>query len=467
VPESKHRKKQRQKRPGKGRKPTGLSVRARFGDRDLKAFLMKEVDDLRAGKSVEVSISEDELHRNPPDLSAAFRLYDATVPVGDDPDKARYGGYVKEIEQGQRGWWTMRSNNLAHLADHITGGIVVRNVPVPEIFWSTMRGAGMPPDKLRVHDWTPPPPEPILVVVPVAGLAPIGTLAAGSIHITTDRSVLEPFESLEHAQLKPQFVDAELWAVMTIIARTLFDAEQQAVRFFERVVGRLALAARYSSAELPNGELRGFQRKQLLERIRLVHIAGVRGMRTGRLWLRGYAHARAVEPTEAAILTGVAEYIGASDQRVDDAIVAWRRATAEEDPAVSVVALGEAIEFYAATTKVPKLFTKAELGQLQKLIPNELAEDKAARVALMIDRLNEPPLSARLRTALDNDRVRYSGAEFDLLVEIRGLRNKILHGKERELPSEEQLNQALGLVNRMLLFRLKRLREVSAATSSE
>lgn len=461
MAESKHRRKRKAKnRRSRTTKPTGVSVRARFGGRDLKAILIQDVDDLKAGRSVEVAISESELHRDPPDLSAPFRLYDPTAPPGDDPEKARYGGYVTEIEHGRPGWWTLRSNNMAHLGDHLTGGIVVRNVPVPEIFWSTMRSAGFPAAKVRVHGWNPPL-EPILVVVPVAGLAPIGTLAAGVITITADRSVLEPFESLKHDQLTSRFAGADLWAVMTTSAQTLFEAEQQAVRIFERVTGRLALAARYCSAELPNGDLRAFRRKQLLERISLVDIAGVRGLRTGRMWLRGYAHPRVVEPTEAAILTGVADYIGAADQRVDDAIAAWRRATSEEDPAVSVVALGEAIEFYAAAVKVPRLFTKAELATLRTRVPADLTADKAARVKLMIDSLNEPPLTTRLRTALESDRVRFSEVEFDLLVEIRRIRNKILHGKERELPAEEHLSQAFSLVNRMLLFRLKRLREAT------
>lgn len=462
MPQSKHRKKPKdQKRVRKTSKPAGQNVRASFGDRELQAIVINQADDRKTGKSIEIAISEAELHRDPPDLSAQFRVYDASSG-GNATDHARYGGYVTDVERGSRGWWKLRSNNMAHLGDHLTGGIVVRNVSVPEVFWSTLRGAGFPPDKIRVGGWKPSI-EPILVVVPLDGLAPIGTLEAGAITITTDRSVLEPFGSLDHAELMPLFLGAELWAVMTITSRTLFEAEQQAVRHFERVVGRLALAARYSSVELPNGELRPFRRKQLLERIRLVQIAGVRGLRTGRTWLRGYAHPRVIEPTEAGVLNGVADYIGASDQRIDDAIAAWRRATSEEDPAVSIVALAEAIEFYAASVKVPALFTKSELAKLRELLPEQLSEDKTARVRQMIDGLNEPPLTKRLRAALDQDEVRYSKAEFELLVEIRGMRNRILHGNERAVPTEEQLNQAFSLVDRMLLFRLKRLREASGA----
>lgn len=122
---------------------------------------------------------------------------------------------------------------------------------------------------------------------------------------------------------------------------------------------------------------------------------------------------------------------------------------------MAVVALAEAIEFYAAGVKIPPLFTRVELDSLRAARPTRLADKKVERIRLMIDRLNDPPATARLRAALVADGVRFSEAEFGLLVVIRGLRNKILHGQERELPSEDDLAQALSLLNRMLLFRLR------------
>jgi len=314
-----------------------------------------------------------------------------------------------------------------------------------------------------MHGWNPPR-ESMVVAVPITGMEPVGELEAGQIGLTQDPEVPKLWAELSHGEIKEPFEAAGFWAVMRLEASTLFEAEQYAVRNFERVIGRLALAARYASAELPNGELRAYQRRRRLEQIRLMPIAGVHGLRTRRTWLRGFAHPRTVHAIDSSVLTGVADYIGAGDRRIDEAIAAWRRACAEEDPAVAVVALAEAIEFYAAGVKVPPLFTKAELDSLRGAVPMDLADEKTARVRLMIDRLNEPPATTRLRAALVADGVRLSESEFELLGVIRALRNKILHGKERELPSEDQLTQALSLVNRMLLFRLRANRTTASST---
>lgn len=423
-----------------------------MGDRCLEGILTNETSEQAKGESVEVAIRASELHRDPPDLTTQLRLYSRAEEA--PATEPRYGGFLTELEAGKDGWWIVRSNNLAHLGDHLSAGITAKRVPPMELFWSTMRGAGMPPERLHMHGWRPPR-EPMIVALPITGIQPIGELQAGQVRLTKDPEVPKLWAELSHDEVKEPFESAGFWAVMRVEANTLFDAEQTAVRHFERVIDRLALAAHYASAELPNGELRPYQRQRQLEQIRLVSVAGVHGLKTRRTWLRGYAHPRAVQSIDSAVLTGVADYIGSGAPRIDEAVAAWRRACTEDDPAVAVVALAEAIEFYAAGVKIPPLFTRVELDSLRAAIPTRLADKKVERIRLMIDRLNDPPATARLRAALVADGVRFSEAEFGLLVVIRGLRNKILHGQERELPSEDDLAQALSLVNRMLLFRLR------------
>lgn len=434
----------------------GEEVRICFGGRCLDAILTSEASDALGSRSIELHVAESELHRDPPDLTVPFQVYDLPMEQPPDPEGARFGGYVMDLEPAEGSWWAIRSNNLAHLRELRTGGITSKRMAPMELMWTTMRGAGYPPDRLRFHGWNPPT-ERMIVVVPVEGAEPVGEMDTGTFGLTVDPSVPKLFEDLHHDELMAPFVATGFWAVGAVTSATMFEAEQAAVQEFVRILDRLAVAARYALAELPTGEVRPFRRAHQLEQIRLRPIAGVKGLGSGRMYVRGTEQPRADERVGPSVLTGVGAYIGTSHRRLDHAISAWRRATSEDDPSVAAALLSEAIEAYTAGVKVPKLFSDEDLGALRKALPSGLSVLKSERVGKLIDALNEPPVLMRLREALRRDKVIYTEEEFRLLVTIRGLRNKIVHGQARKLPSEEQMSQALSVVNRMLLFRMRRL----------
>ncbi len=88
---------------------------------------------------------------------------------------------------------------------------------------------------------------------------------------------------------------------------------------------------------------------------------------------------------------------------------------------------------------------------------NELEGEKAERVSDILGRINEPPLMARLRTALEEDGVPYNDDELALLQRLRRARNDLVHGRSRVPPSETDLRYAIAIVNRMLVYRMNRL----------
>jgi hypothetical protein len=289
----------------------------------------------------------------------------------------------------------------------------------------------------------------MLVVVPVEGMAGLkGLDASDTISLTPDTEVVKPFDGLGPPELQEAFTGADHWAVGIFEATTMYDAERLGVYVFERVIRRLALAARYTSAETPDGTLRAFHRTRLLEQLQLRPIAGVMGTVSKRTWLRGYQMMRAEAVLDPGVLEALGAFIGAPDPRTDEAIAAWRRAALEPDPSVAVVALAEAIEFYAAETKVPKLFSAAELAAIREGATASVGDERRQRVIDMVGKLKEPSLNMRLRAAMDAVGVRYTDAEFALLARLRGLRNRILHGQERKLPTDDEVRQALALVNR-------------------
>lgn len=137
MPESRRR---RSKKPSRARRtaPQGLPVQVRFGARYLDGILTSESSGQAKGESVEVALHATELHRDPPDMTAPMQLYTRVDGVAKDP---RYGGYLTELEAGKDCWWIVRSNNLAHLGDHLTGGITTKRVPPIELLWGVLRAS--------------------------------------------------------------------------------------------------------------------------------------------------------------------------------------------------------------------------------------------------------------------------------------------------------------------------------------
>lgn len=439
----------------------GLPVRACFGDRCLDAMLLSEERPPNEGVSIELLLTADELHRDPPDLATQLRVYHHPSLNVPDPDKARFGGYVTGLEAAGDGRWLLHANNMANWSEYRIPGWGLRNHQNEETVYTMARAVGMPHERIHIRGWNPTV-EPMMVVVPVEGMACLsGVDATDTIALTPDPEVLKQFAGLGPDELQEAFAGTSHRAVGIFEARTMFDAERQGVYVFGRVLRRLALAARYTSAEMPGGDLRDFHRARLLEQLKLRPIAGVVGLRTKRMWLRGYALMQAEASLDAGVLAGVGEFIGAPDQRTDEAIEAWRRATLEPDASVAVIALAEAIEFYVGDTKVPRLFTEDELAAIREGALANVDEARRQRVVDMVGKLNEPSVNMRLRAAMDADQVRYSESEFSLLARFRGLRNKIIHGQERKLPSDDELRQALALVDRLLLVRLRRVRRTA------
>jgi hypothetical protein len=290
-------------------------------------------------------------------------------------------------------------------------------------------------------------------------MIPRGQVDAGSVALTVDPEVPGRFVGLGLPELYSAFVEPGFWAITVVHATRMYEAEQQGILTVDRVLGRLALAARYSLSETPRGVLRPFRRQRWQEQVRLRQIAGVAGVDRPGKWLRGYAHDYVITPMDAGILEGLEADVGAADDRVDEAISGWRRANTQADPAVAVVALSEAIEFYSAGVQVEHLFSDEERDVIRDAASTGLSGTQLERVQQLAGNLNDAPLSARLRAALDADRVHYSEAEFGLLAKFRGLRRAILHGEARKVPTDDELREALALVNRMIMFRLRRLAE--------
>jgi hypothetical protein len=145
-------------------------------------------------------------------------------------------------------------------------------------------------------------------------------------------------------------------------------------------------------------------------------------------------------------------------------LLALRLAASQSDPLLQVQALWQAIECYCAGVKAEKkLFTKAERADLVERLGKGFGNLQQKQLESAIEKLNNPPLQARLETRLKRDGVPISQQELSVLDELRDIPNDVVHGRQVEsLPTRETLDFGISLVSRMLVHRVFALEAASA-----
>jgi hypothetical protein len=402
-----------------------------------------------------VTIAATDLLADAPDLAAALRIFASGGQA--NPTEQLFSGHVVEAAPDDAGRWRLRAAKLATWHERITGAASFGPNTGPDILWSIYRSNGVPPAEIPIPPNWSPKRETFAVAVPIEGVEPVGEVRAGPVRITADHEIGRQFGGFDHPDVRAEFDRTGVLGVVGVTTRRMHDAEQEGLRVIGLVVNRLAIASRFSLARVPAGELRAFRRAQSLERLRLVPVVGVHGTLTGRRWLRGYAYTSVVSPVLGSVVRGLERSIATLDERIDEAINAWRRATSTDDPTTAVIALAEACEFYANGVEIPHMFTEAERVTIREQAIEGLEGARRERVTRLFDRLNDPSFRTRLVASLKLDEVPHDGAEVKLLTDLYAQRSKILHGSERKLPTDDELRQAIALVNRMIVFRLHRL----------
>jgi hypothetical protein len=338
--------------------------------------------------------------------------------------------------------------NRVILSEQVIGYLSFANMTGDEMAWSMAQWMGMTPHVPGLRPIT----ETIAVAMPITGLDLAGEIHLDPVTVTGDRRLIEIMaEPLKAAPEKEAFLAAGAWAVVRIEAPLLFVADQATVPLIEAAIDRLALEAQYSLAPAPGGTALPFARAALFTDPTAGRTTLAHGHRTGRTWLRTLDNPpiRTRAGGRRLVLPAIPD-----DPAWTDALRAWRRAVRETDRLAAVGALFEAVEFYASGTKVPRVLSPDELGQISKAIGAlDLALEKRQRLGDVLARANEPPLRIRLVAALEADAVPYSAEEVKRLWHLRDHRNDALHGSRRGDPKNDDLDLAKRFVNRMLVFR--------------
>jgi hypothetical protein len=412
-----------------------------------------------------VTFSLADITRSLPDLVTTVRIYTSITPSAPDPSSLISTGYVERL-----GWdgdeATLHVSPMVGLKTQRLGGFAVFGVAPGELFWTLARLGGFAPTEIKIGDVWPPPSEDFFVVTPVEGIKLDFAEQVGDVTFTPDRGLRAQWKtraSNPHVagnEYLDEFRATTVAALTTVRASLVLDAERVGVSRIEAATARLALVSRHSRPVSLNGKARPFSHERLQERVRVRRIVGVLSKDSQRQWIRGLDNSQDEIVVTSGELLGMRDALAASlDARTSEAIRAWRRAALAAEPAAAVVALAEALEFYAAGTSVESLFSAQDLDVAKHavLAGATWSDAQSKRLADLLSRANEAPFFVRLRASVTADGLELSTGEADLLRNLRDQRNDLLHGRERRDPQPDELTAGLALVGRLLVARLTRL----------
>jgi hypothetical protein len=331
------------------------------------------------------------------------------------------------------------------------------NLSAADIIHLVTRSAGFPDKRLRIEGLDELPREPFEVAVPLRGVSSPTAIRIGGVKLVGRIEAEALLYGLLASRLRARFLDAKTWAVACISASTAYHAEEAGLAEIEVALAWLAARARYGLIALPGAELLSFRRADAQARPSRDEIVFARGLRTQRRWLRSLApaaHEGGLSLDDPKLLSP--ELTSGLTLQDRQALLASRRATTDPDPLGAVGALWDAIEFYATGTTVPPLFTPADLESIRDSLPGSFSTEQRNRILDAVAGLNSPPLMTRLRAALKHDAVPTNEGEIVLLRRLRKLRNDAAHGRGVGVPATEDVQHAVGVLSRMLAYRVHR-----------
>lgn len=339
------------------------------------------------------------------------------------------------------------------------GTFVHRGLSTPELVYTLARAGGMREDQLHIAGLETLTRETFEIVTPVSGVTVREPTEYAGVHFIPPPIAVRILADLDARDGAYPDFEASAYALALVTAPRMLSAEDAGLGAIDFALAWLTTSLRYGHAVLPGGAALDFSRKDSLVRLLRHELVAVRGVQTGRFWLRRPGmlpepHTIPLMPDGARLQPEPPRLT--LQERL--AFLALSRAAHEPDLLTRVLALFEAIEFYVSGTQVEHVFTSDELKQIRKGVPRSLKPEQKSRIGEFISNLNEPPLRRLLMKALDLDGVPYTAGEIAMLWDLRKLRNEVVHGRSKEMPKAEDVEYATSIVARMLVYRAARHR---------
>ena len=341
------------------------------------------------------------------------------------------------------------------------GGLGISpQVPRLEKLWAFMRLGGYPLEKVTIEAWEPGPIEVFEVASAIDGVAVEQPIKFGRVFLLPGGPVARLAEDLGPPELRELYDGGPAWALVTCMAKTLLEADEEAVREIDFALAWLMARAHYSSVSLPGRQPGAHKRKWTLSRMLRKDVIVARGLSTGRRWLRAPRDIPWQPPLLLGEIADIAVLVLPPDTPIQlrESVNSWRRAAEASDLFEAVVALNDAMEFYVSNVSLPDLFTKEQKNSVRDNATAGLAGDQKQRVSDVLNSmLNAPSLMMKLRKTLEDNEVPHTESDVQVVKRVRDKRNALVHGRTREAPSEDDVRYAVAFVNRMLVYRIARL----------
>ena len=365
------------------------------------------------------------------------------------------GAVVRADPQGSQ--VEMECVGIPAMQEAVIGALVTTRLPIEEHFHVLSRSAGLPETQVNIAGLDRMPLEVFEVVVPVRGVTVRDPTRVGRVTLVpseTGTTVLGTTAVSD--ELAEEFSAADCHALTLVTARRTLDAEDAALADIDAALGWLVARARYGLAWLPDGQPQRYHRESRRSRPVRLDLVAVRGLRTGRQWLRS------VGPrTQEAVLDLADDPLLTTPRLTAEltvqerqALLAVERASTSNDAVAAATAFSEALEFYVGGVEFPDVYTRDQRKRLCAAVPDDLPPDVQRRAKRALTHLNQRPLLERLRLVTNRDGVPLSEGEWHLIKDIRQTRNAGVHGSGAAIPAPERLELAVSLLARFLVFRI-------------
>jgi hypothetical protein len=149
-----------------------------------------------------------------------------------------------------------------------TGGLgYTQEVPPLEVLWAVTRLGGYLPENIIIEGWEPGPTEVFEVATAIDGLSVKRPIRFGRVSLLPDGPVTQFAEGLGPEELRQRYEGGPVWALVTRTAKTLLEAEEEALREIDFTLAWLMARAHYSSVSLPGRQPGAYRRRWTLSRM--------------------------------------------------------------------------------------------------------------------------------------------------------------------------------------------------------
>jgi hypothetical protein len=294
----------------------------------------------------------------------------------------------------------------------------------------------------------------VYVICPIDGIEADRTFIVGQVIFTPDGRItsLANYDGLDPA-LAEQFADSSCWAVVVLDGAAVdWPTTARGYHLIDSTLAWIMAAHSTGRSLLGDKTEMWFDRRWVRSRPTRRDVRLVCGDRSGQRAMQGPISSDDGPPLGdpgAHRLPHLPSNL--VDEQLLYALLAWRRAMETTDRFIACSALCEAIECVVAGTEVDATFTDDDLNALRTAIPHPLDQAQSQRLNDLIAMVADGSLMMKLGAFAEQRQIEIDPADAKAFKNVRGARNRFVHGRARGEVEGADLTRTRAWVARFLL----------------